>query len=76
MLPSDWREFLDGYRAAGGVAVAADSDPWPALDIPARALTVQSAALAVAAAHRQRRPLDEWEQPFVDACHRIAALTA
>lgn len=75
MSPEVWMRFLSAYRAAGGCAVPADGDPWPALDVPARALTVQTAALAVAAAAREGRPLDEVEEAFVDACRRIARIS-
>ena len=76
LLPADeWTRFLTAYRAARGPAVPADgADPWPALDIPARALTAQTAALAVAKSVRERRPLDEIEQAVVDACDRMSAL--
>lgn len=43
LAPGSWEEFLDGYRAAAGTAVPEAGDPWPALEVPARA-----AALAVA----------------------------
>lgn len=49
--PYDWERFLTAYLAAGGTAVSAD-DPWRELDAPARALTVQLAATAVATAAR------------------------
>ncbi|HLL32347.1 MAG TPA: aminoglycoside phosphotransferase family protein [Streptomyces sp.] len=71
--PDEWTRFLEAYRAAGGPAVPADGDPWPALDVPARALTVQSAAQAVTKALSAARPLDEVEQSLVDACARMAA---
>ncbi|MGW5863726.1 aminoglycoside phosphotransferase family protein [Streptomyces sp. NPDC055239] len=76
LLPADeWTRFLTAYRAACGPAVPADgADPWPALDIPARALTAQTAALAVAKSVRERRSLDEVEQALVDACDRMSAL--
>ncbi|MBR8640762.1 aminoglycoside phosphotransferase family protein [Streptomyces tuirus] len=75
LLPSDaWVRFLAAYREAGGPAVPADGDPWPALDVPARALTVQTAARAVAKAVVAGRPLDEVEQSVVDACDRMAAV--
>src|SRR6185503_10428733 len=45
--PAGWAALLAGYRAAGGPAVPPDGDPWPVLDPFARALTVQTAALAV-----------------------------
>ncbi|MCT9081843.1 phosphotransferase family protein, partial [Streptomyces fulvoviolaceus] len=73
LSPEDWARFLAAYRAAGGPAVPADGDPWPALDIPARALTVQTAARAIAKAVAADRPLDEVEQAVVDACGRMGS---
>ncbi|WP_431956732.1 phosphotransferase family protein [Nocardia lijiangensis] len=70
--PVTWLRFLDAYRAAGGVAVPRDADEWVALDIPARAVAVQTAALAVAAAGREGRELDDLDTALVDACRRIA----
>ncbi|GHD94244.1 phosphotransferase [Streptomyces naganishii] len=72
--PDEWTRFLTAYRAAAGPAVPADGDPWPALDVPARALTVQTAALAIVRATRDGRPLDEIEQAVVDACDRMSGL--
>ncbi|MFI9646911.1 phosphotransferase family protein [Streptomyces sp. NPDC052040] len=69
--PEEWSRFLAAYREAGGPAVPAAGDPWPALDLPARALTVQTAALAVAKSVAAGRPLDEVEQAVVDACVRM-----
>ncbi|MFC9131721.1 phosphotransferase family protein [Streptomyces sp. NPDC057099] len=74
LLPEEWARFLAAYREAGGPAVPADGDPWPALDVPARALTAQTAARAVAKAAAAGRDLDEVEQSVVDACDRMAAL--
>jgi Ser/Thr protein kinase RdoA (MazF antagonist) len=74
--PGQWARFLAAYRAAGGPAVPADGDPWPALDVPARALTVQTAARSLAKAVAAGRPLDEVEESFVDACARMAGLPA
>ncbi|AKN74944.1 aminoglycoside phosphotransferase [Streptomyces sp. PBH53] len=74
--PGEWTRFLTAYRQAGGPAVPADGDPWPALDVPARALTVQTAALAVAKALAADRPLDEVEQAVVDACARMPSVPA
>ncbi|MEU9235407.1 phosphotransferase family protein [Streptomyces subrutilus] len=72
-----WLRFLDAYRSAGGPAAGAPgSDPWPELDLAARALTVQTAALAVAKAAEGGRRLDEGERLMADACARIAALPA
>ncbi|MFI6939947.1 aminoglycoside phosphotransferase family protein [Streptomyces sp. NPDC050418] len=74
LAPDEWSRFLGAYRAAGGPAVPRDGDPWPALDIPARALTVQTAALAIAKSLGEGRALDEVEEAVVQSCDRIAAL--
>ncbi|MGW8766009.1 aminoglycoside phosphotransferase family protein [Streptomyces sp. NPDC055815] len=68
--PEIWSRFLGAYQEAGGPAVGAD--PWDRLDVPARALTVQTAALALAKATAERRPLDEVEEVMIDTCARIA----
>ncbi|MEV5596290.1 aminoglycoside phosphotransferase family protein [Streptomyces sp. NPDC052496] len=70
--PAVWSRFLGAYRAAGGSAVRPYGDPWPELDVPARALTVQTAALAVAKAATAGRPLDDDECAVVAACGRMA----
>ncbi|MFH8290498.1 phosphotransferase family protein [Streptomyces sp. NPDC018059] len=73
LAPEEWTRFLDTYRRAGGPAVpAGGADPWPALDVPARALTVQTAALAITKAVAADRPLDEIEQALIDACDRMS----
>ncbi|WP_330451812.1 MULTISPECIES: aminoglycoside phosphotransferase family protein [unclassified Streptomyces] len=72
--PEVWLRFLDAYRAGGGPAVPGDGDPWPALDVPARALTVQTAALAWAKSAAEGRAPDEVERVMIDACARIASL--
>ncbi|MDX3455149.1 aminoglycoside phosphotransferase family protein [Streptomyces sp. ME02-8801-2C] len=72
--PDEWTRFLTAYRAAGGPAVPAEGDPWPALDVAARALTVQTAALAIVKAAAADRPLDEVQQAVVDACARMGAV--
>ncbi|MFD3540773.1 phosphotransferase family protein [Streptomyces sp. NPDC058662] len=70
-----WLRFLDAYRSAGGPAAGPPgSDPWPELDLAARALTVQTAALAVAKAAERDRRLEDVERLMVDACARMAAL--
>ena len=75
LLPPDvWLRFLDAYRAGGGPAVPDDGDPWPVLDVPARALTVQTAALAWAKSAAEGRAPDEVERVMIDACARIASL--
>ncbi|MFD9409630.1 phosphotransferase family protein [Streptomyces sp. NPDC059989] len=72
-----WLRFLDAYRAVGGPAAGPPgSDPWPELDLAARALTVQTAALALAKAAGSGRRLDDVERLMVDACVRIAGLPA
>ncbi|MCQ6248257.1 phosphotransferase [Streptomyces malaysiensis] len=71
LAPEDWERFLGAYRAAGGSA-AGRRDPWPRLDVPARALTVQTAALALAKAAAAGRALDEAEEAMVEASVRIA----
>ncbi|GGV82422.1 aminoglycoside phosphotransferase [Streptomyces gelaticus] len=72
--PEVWLRFLEAYRAAGGPAVRAEGDPWPELDVPARALTVQTAALAFAKSATEERTPDEVELAMIDACARIASL--
>ncbi|MET8949015.1 aminoglycoside phosphotransferase family protein [Streptomyces sp. NPDC004542] len=72
--PDEWTRFLGAYRTAGGPAVPPDGDPWAALDVPARALTVQTAALAITKALAADRPLDEVEQAVVDACARMGSV--
>ncbi|MEU4878111.1 aminoglycoside phosphotransferase family protein [Streptomyces sp. NPDC021608] len=72
--PDEWTRFLDAYRGGGGPAVPASGDPWPALDVPARALTVQTAARAVAKSAAAGRPLDEVELCLVDACARMGSV--
>ncbi|WP_408051320.1 phosphotransferase family protein [Streptomyces sp. HO565] len=74
--PDEWDRFLTAYRAAGGPAVPPDGDPWPALDVPARALTAQTAARALTKAAAAGRPLDEVEQSLVDACARMGAVAS
>ncbi|MBX7550084.1 aminoglycoside phosphotransferase family protein [Streptomyces sp. tea 10] len=75
LLPPDaWVRFLGAYQRAGGPAVPASGDPWPALDVPARALTVQTAALALTKALDGNRPLDEIEQSLIDACARMVRI--
>ncbi|WP_328772873.1 aminoglycoside phosphotransferase family protein [Streptomyces sp. NBC_00286] len=71
--PEEWTRFLTAYQKAEGPALPADTDPWHALDIPARALTVQTGALAIAKAMAAGRALDEVEGAVIDACDRMAA---
>ncbi|WP_406010013.1 aminoglycoside phosphotransferase family protein [Streptomyces sp. NBC_00637] len=75
LLPAgEWTRFLAAYRAEGGPAVPEDGDPWAALDVPARALTVQTAARFVTKAVAEGRALDEVEQCVVDACARMGSV--
>lgn len=68
-----WGRFLGAYRAAGGPAAGPPgSDPWPELDLAARALTVQTAALALAKSAENHRGLDDVERLMVQSCARIA----
>ncbi|WP_412078520.1 phosphotransferase family protein [Streptomyces xanthophaeus] len=72
-----WLRFLDAYRAAGGPAAGPPGrDPWPELDLAARALTVQTGALALSKAAEAGRRLDDVERLVVDSCARIAGLPA
>ena len=74
LLPAaSWETFLAAYQTQTGTS---GIDPWPRLDAPARALTVQTAALAVAKAHTARRPLDDAEEACTQACARIAGSIA
>jgi Ser/Thr protein kinase RdoA (MazF antagonist) len=72
--PDEWLRFLTAYQRAGGPAVPADGDPWPALDVTARALTVQTAALAIAKSVAADDPLDEVQQAVIDACDRMGTV--
>ncbi|MEV7612951.1 phosphotransferase [Streptomyces sp. NPDC089799] len=75
LAPEVWLRFLDAYRAAGGPAAGPPgTDPWPELDLAARALTVQTAALAVAKACAEGRRLDDVERAMTDSCGRIATI--
>ncbi|NML53545.1 aminoglycoside phosphotransferase family protein [Streptomyces sp. R302] len=73
LLPAAvWARFLGAYEAAGGPATRPGPDPWARLDLPARALTVQTAALALAKSTAEARGLDEVEGVMIDTCARIA----
>jgi hypothetical protein len=72
--PAVWSRFLQAYRAAGGPAVPRTGDPWPALDLPARALVVQMAARALLTARRTGVELADEEKALVDTCERIAKI--
>lgn len=73
LIPMDiWYEFLACYHGAGGRAVPPDTDPWPFVEVPARAVAVQAAARVLTASAREDRCLDEDEQLLIDACRRMA----
>ncbi|MFD9637853.1 hypothetical protein [Streptomyces violascens] len=72
--PDAWAGFLAAYREGGGPAVPVEGDPWPQLDVRARALTVQTGALALAECAEQSRPPDEAERAMPESCTRIAAV--
>lgn len=69
--PAVWERFLGAYLASGGPALGRGDDPWQRLDLPARALTVQLAAVAVVNADQEGRELDEVEHSLVESCSRI-----
>jgi hypothetical protein len=67
LLPDpDWTELLDAYRAAGGPAVPATGDPWPALDLPARAAVVIAAVQQLRSTHKE-----DTGDLLVSACRRM-----
>lgn len=68
--PEVWHRFLAAYQATTG----SRSDPWPALDIPAKALAVQLAAAGVSDAADAGRDLDGFEAALLDTCRRITAV--
>ena len=67
-----WGQFLCAYLAAGGTAIAPDVDPWPRLEVPSRAITVQSAASAIVKAAGRGGRLDEIGETLVACCRRIS----
>jgi hypothetical protein len=75
LAPDAWVRFLGAYRGADGPAVPAVGDPWPYLDVPARALAVQTAAIAVTKAAAEGRVLDEAEHAVRAACARMAEVS-
>ncbi|MEV4330095.1 aminoglycoside phosphotransferase family protein [Streptomyces sp. NPDC049597] len=73
--PQIWQRFLGAYTAAHGPAVPPHcDDPWPQLDVPARTLTVQTAALALAKCAAEGRRPDGVESAVIDTCTRIGTL--
>ncbi len=75
VLPeSVWSRFLGAYLEHGGVDLG--PDPWRRLDIPARALAIQTAARCVSHAVDGKRPLDPYETALIDTCDRIGSLAS
>lgn len=70
--PRAWSRLLDAYLDAGGTGIDRD-DPWAALEGPARALVVQMAARALAAAERDGTALEPAQSALLDACERITS---
>ena len=61
-----WHTFLSAYREAGGPAVPADGDPWPALELPARAANL------IATVNALRTPNSEdTTRALLEACRRM-----
>lgn len=71
--PEVWERFLHRYTQEGGTALPDPQDPWSTLDVPARAMAVQTAAVALAHAREHDEPLDDVAVAFLDSCRRIAA---
>jgi hypothetical protein len=65
--------FLDEYRAAGG-PLDAGPDRWTALDVPARAYAVQTAARSLLAARRSGTPPDDVTRELLSACRRMVVV--
>ncbi len=63
-----WHTFLSAYREAGGPAVPADGDPWPALDLPARAAVLVAAVQALRTPHSE-----DTAGLLLDACRQLNA---
>nr|WP_206314001.1 aminoglycoside phosphotransferase family protein [Streptomyces coryli] len=77
LIPEDWDALLSAYRDAGGPVAGPPGTLWPdAVDLPARALTVQLAALGLARAAAARREPDDIERDLLAACVRIAEIPA
>ena len=61
-----WTTFLTAYTDGGGPAVPADGDPWPALDLPARAAILVAAVQAVRTPHSE-----DTATALLEACRRL-----
>lgn len=78
MSEAEWGRLLRGYLSGAGPAIAPDVDPWPALDVPARAVTVQSAAMLVSkvggaglAGLRGGLSADGFAEALVSSCEQM-----
>uniref|UniRef100_UPI0014073BF7 phosphotransferase family protein n=1 Tax=Streptomyces sp. YIM 98790 TaxID=2689077 RepID=UPI0014073BF7 len=71
--PGDWQRLLHAYQKESGTT---GEDPWPRLDGPARAVTVQLAALSLVRAGTDGSALDEDDEALIDACVRITHLVS
>ncbi|HEY5846755.1 MAG TPA: hypothetical protein VIT42_08200 [Microlunatus sp.] len=65
---AEWDAFLTGYRDAGGPAVPPAGDPWPRLDLPARAAVGAAACRAVS---RPDADEDDIAEALFEACRRM-----
>lgn len=75
LAPDVWARFLGAYRDAGGCAIPPGADPWERLDVPARALAIQTAARCVSHAVEEERDLDAYETALIDTCDRIGGVS-
>ena len=64
----EWTAFLTAYREVRGPAVPPDGDPWPRLELPARAAVVLAACRALTA---PEDPEPEVTRALLDACARM-----
>ena len=65
---ADWDAFLTAYRDADGPAVSPAGDPWPRLDLPARAAVVAAACRALS---RPEPDEDDIAEALCEACRRM-----
>lgn len=68
LADQDWDQFLTAYRRTGGPAVPSAGDPWPRLELPARATVVLAACRAVA---HPRPGEDDAVEALLEACARM-----
>jgi aminoglycoside phosphotransferase (APT) family kinase protein len=75
MPDGDWGAFVGAYRAGGGPALPPEPvDPWPVLDVVARAGVVLAAAGAVRRALPDGRFAEGADARIVEVCGRLAPL--